>query len=132
MVIFNLLYLRCFSLDWLQGSLLSFYLECVSWRREGRVEKQGFSIFSYINFLSATTEEAFIANARPYKFVGQLKYPATQIDKNLSTKYFLKSNGQMCFSLKPIDRYCFLYGNFLLGLLSFHFDQLLFIGLLSK
>ena len=97
----NLLCLWSFPSDWLQGSLLSFYLECVSWRREGRVEKQGFSIFSYINFLSATTEEAFIANARPYKFVGQLKYPATQIDKNLSTRYFPKWSGQICFCLKP-------------------------------
>ena len=100
---------------WAQGGRLKIRLTCIGilssyfpllqnvcvWYR---VEKQGFSIFSYINFLSATTEEAFIANARPYKFVGQLKYPATQIDKNLSTKYFLKSNGQMCFSLKPIDR----------------------------
>ena len=132
----NLLCLWSFPSDWLQGSLLSFYLECVSWRREGRVEKQGFSIFSYINFLSATTEEAFIANARPYKFVGQLKYPATQIDKNLSTKYFLKSNGQMCFS--QAYRYCFLYGNFLLGLLSFQLgfcdilSNFFFMGLLSK
>ena len=42
------------------------------------VEKQGFSIFSYINFLSATTEEAFIANARPYKFVARLKRKPTR------------------------------------------------------
>ena len=63
------------------------------------MEKQGFSIFSYINFLSATTEEAFIANARPYKFVGQLKYPATQIDKNLGTKYFPKGIDKYALAL---------------------------------
>ena len=48
---------------------------CVCWYG---VEKQGFSIFSYINFLSATTEEAFIANARPYKFVARLKRKPTR------------------------------------------------------
>ena len=49
-------------------SLFFFWL-CIMYCVWYGVEKQGFSIFSYINFLSATTEEAFIANARPYKFV---------------------------------------------------------------
>ena len=74
---------------WAQGGRLKIRLTCIGilssyfpllqnvcvWYR---VEKQGFSIFSYINFLSATTEEAFIANARPYKFVAQLKSGPTR------------------------------------------------------